>query len=217
VPRVSKVSNLGTKHVPVWAVSEATQSNRSPISQLDLAFRDESNAVVEKAKARARKGPSNSTPRKVSSKTRLSGASSPELSGVSSASSSIINFAPSSIEDRAINCFFNNWISEARGPSHGYFNVTRDLLHDDGQDTLRTSIIASGLALEANAKHDWLLLILARRNYAAALAKISKVLRSPNEAVGDRILLSIIVVGGILYCPLPDAPALQSCPKCKHS
>jgi hypothetical protein len=217
VLRISKVSNPGTKQAPVWAVSEGTQSNRLPISQLDLAFRDETNAAVEKAKARARKGPSNSAPRKVSSKTRLSGASSPEPPGVSSASSSIVNFAPSSINDRAINCFFNNWVSGARGPSHGYFNVTRDLLSDDGQDTLRTSIVASGLALEANVKHDSQLLILARRNYAAALAKINKALRSLNEVVGDRILLSIIVVCGILYRPLSEISTLQSCPGCNCS
>ena len=92
---------------------------------VDLAFRDESNAVVEKAKAKAKAkkelgNSSSSKLKRPSSKSRLSAASSPEWSGLSSASSSILNFAPFSIEDRAINCFLHNWSSKGSGPSHGY-------------------------------------------------------------------------------------------------
>ena len=65
---------------------------------------------------------------------------------------------------------------------------------------LQTSIVASGLAIEANANWDSQLLILARRNYASALSKINLALRSPTEAVKDHILLSIIVVAVFEVC-----------------
>ncbi|KAE9372344.1 hypothetical protein N431DRAFT_545029 [Stipitochalara longipes BDJ] len=175
-------------------------------NMVDLAFRDESSAVVEKAKARARARKelghaSSSTPKRPSSKSRLSAASSPEPSSTSSASSSIINFAPSSIEDRAINCFLNNWVSKGSGPSHGYFNYCHELLGEDAMGSvLRTSVIASGLAIEANTNRDSQLLVLARRNYALALSKINSALRSPAEAVKDSILLSIIVVAVFEVC-----------------
>jgi hypothetical protein len=92
---------------------------------VDLAFRDESSAVVEKAKAKARarkelRSSSPSRPKRPGIKSSLSGAGSPERLVISSASSSIISFPPSSIEDRGINCFLNNWVSKGGGPSHGY-------------------------------------------------------------------------------------------------
>lgn len=92
---------------------------------VDLAFRDESSAVVEKAKAKARArkelgNTSSSAPRKASSRSKLSAASSLEPSGISSASSSVVSFASSSIEDRGISYFLSNWVSKGSGPSHGY-------------------------------------------------------------------------------------------------
>jgi hypothetical protein len=89
-------------------------------NMVDLAFRDESSAVIEKAKAKARarkelNHASSPAPRKVSGRSK-----SPGLSKLSSpASSSVISFTPSSIEDRGINCFLANWVSEGGGPSHG--------------------------------------------------------------------------------------------------
>lgn len=65
---------------------------------------------------------------------------------------------------------------------------------------LKASIIASGLAIEANAKRDSQLLILARRNYATALAKVNTALRSPTEAVKDSVLLAIIVLAVFEVC-----------------
>ena len=76
-----------------------------------------------------------------------------------------------------------------------------ELLSEDTMDSvLQTSIVASGLAIEANANRDSQLLVLARRNYASALSKINSALRSPTEAVKDRILLAIIVVAVFEVC-----------------
>lgn len=65
---------------------------------------------------------------------------------------------------------------------------------------LKTSIIASGLAIEANAKRDSQLLVQARRNYAIALSKINSALRSPAEAAKDSVLLAIIVLAVFETC-----------------
>ncbi|KAN0110495.1 hypothetical protein V8E51_006882 [Hyaloscypha variabilis] len=175
-------------------------------NMVDLAFRDESSAVVEKAKAKARarkelRSSSPSRPKRPGIKSSLSGAGSPERLVISSASSSIISFPPSSIEDRGINCFLNNWVSKGGGPSHGYFNYCHELLAEDTMGSvLQTSIIASGLAIEANKNRDSQLLFLARCNYALALSKINSALRSPTEAVKDGVLLSIIVVAVFEVC-----------------
>ncbi len=188
---------------------------------VDLTFRDESSAVIEKAKAKARarkelRNSSSSSLKRPGSKSRLSGAGSPEPSVISSASSSIISFPSSSIEDRGINCFLNNWVSKGGGPSHGYdiiqlpktsltsyryFNYCHELLAEDTiGSVLQTSIIASGLAIEANKNRDSQLLFLARCNYALALSKLNSALRSPTEAVKDSVLLSIIVVAVFEVC-----------------
>jgi hypothetical protein len=85
--------------------------------------------------------------------------------------------------------------------SYRYFNYCHELLGEDVMGSvLKTSIIASGLAIEANAKRDSQLLVQARRNYAIALSKIYSALRSPVEAVKDGVLLAIIVLAVFETC-----------------
>jgi hypothetical protein len=82
-----------------------------------------------------------------------------------------------------------------------YFNHCQELLNEDViGSVLKRSIIASGLAIEANAKRDSRLLVHARRNYALALSKINYALRSPAEAVKDSVLLAIIVLAVFEVC-----------------
>lgn len=195
---------------------------------LSLSFRDESHAVIEKAKAkqrkaRARKIPSPnvasslSSPRDVMT-TGVSGTSSPRpLHKTSPAASSrptlevpIIRFeilhlvqdpisipqtlAPDVLE-RGVSYFFSNFVAPPSGPSHGHFHhLTTISLADGLDDTLKTSLAATGLAGLANTSKSASLLDHARREYAAALRQINAALLSPTEAIKDSTLISIIVV-----------------------
>ena len=85
--------------------------------------------------------------------------------------------------------------------SYRYFNNCYELLGEDVMGSVsKTSIIASALAIEANAKWDPQLLVQARRNYAIALSKINSALCTPTEAVKDSVLLAIIVLAVFEVC-----------------
>jgi hypothetical protein len=184
-------------------------------NMLDLAFRNESESVIEKAKAKARK--SSPEPKRVSTVPRersnggvdlmgrdtFTNTSTPKTSSTTRQTQSLdfpVTSAStfsmtSSLDDIGVNFFMSNFVAMANGPSHGYFDTVHDICQGEGFDpTLKASIIATGLAGYANGIKSSQLMAQARREYASSLQKINAALRSPPEAVKNSTLLSILVV-----------------------
>jgi hypothetical protein len=190
---------------------------------LDLAFRDESEDVIRKAKAKSRKsspkptevldapqeiarGAASGTPTPISSIIVPSSTLAIDESSVlfpdevdwlsaNAATSSLAFCIQPTIEDIAFNHFTFNFVRLPNGPSRGYFAYIEDMYRDGTiDDALRAAITASGLAGTATKSKSSLLMSTARREYAIALQKINAALRSPTESLKDTILLAIIIV-----------------------
>lgn len=181
-------------------------------NMLDLAFRDEIHAVVEKAKAKARRSPlprvkQKSNASKKIMKSSLCGPqiSAPETSASSAASSPVSFFtlcsddpnklayeqniatstsSPSTFsmsigrDDFGVSFFLSNFVKEANGSSPGQFSYIPELCQTEGlDDTLKASLMATGLAGYAKRIKSAQLLNQARRLYAVALRKINASLR----------------------------------------
>lgn len=187
---------------------------------LDLAFRDESEDVIRKAKAKSRKSPPRSAeisyatshgaasetnvPRSpavlpssslASDETSLSYPYQVDWSATDAATSSIPFCMQQTIEDNAFNYFIYNFVKTPTGPSRGYFAYIEDMFRDGSlDDALRAAITASGLAGKATTSKSSQLMAKARREYAIALQRINAALRSPAESLKDTILLAIIII-----------------------
>lgn len=185
---------------------------------LDLAFRNESSSVIEKAKAKQKARntkagettlreptpPKRKTTNKVSSKSlqrsQSQSASSPLIVDHGGYDglylwNSLGAALPSSLSERGTTYFVNNFVAGQSGPSHGHFNYLTELCRNGGMDeTLSSSMTAVGLAACSNRSHSPELLGEARREYVVALRRVNSALLSPTDALKDSTLLSIMIL-----------------------
>lgn len=78
--------------------------------------------------------------------------------------------------------------------SDGHFNYLHDVYREEIDPTLKASVVAAGLAAYANTSKSARLMRQARKNYAVALRSINTALKSPEDAIKDNTLISILVV-----------------------
>ncbi|RFU24838.1 hypothetical protein B7463_g11496, partial [Scytalidium lignicola] len=186
---------------------------------LDLAFRNESDSVIKKAKARAKfsretaasqtvikpqttKNPSHvSTPASdVSADSYETSRSSGRTPSSFSSSDSVDSPALSSFAmvpsmgQRGTTFFVNNFVAQQSWPSQGHFSFLIDICRRDGlDDWLLHGMTAVGLACQANSTKSSQLMVQARREYMAALRATNKALRSP-DATKDSTVVTIMVL-----------------------
>ncbi|OCL01595.1 hypothetical protein AOQ84DRAFT_273148, partial [Glonium stellatum] len=183
---------------------------------LDLMFRNESEVVVRKARARAQNSAESRRPRaSPASRHKTGGASSsPQraestTSGVSSPgafpiqsiehslspTSSMQSLAPS-IEDQAAGFFFAHYVIGSRHLPRGHFEYLPVMYHrTDVDESLRMSLLAAGLAGFANTLQSSELIKMARQWYVSALASTNMALQSPKDAIKDTTLVAVLILG----------------------
>ncbi|KAM3084481.1 hypothetical protein ACMFMG_001412 [Clarireedia jacksonii] len=191
-------------------------------NMLDLAFRNESSSVIEKAKAKEKarniRSASQSKPLAPAA-ARPRGSTSRASSTVCSATQRSQSLSPSpptttfpgdgksefqgspgaalvlAYADRGTTYFINNFVAEESGPSHGHFNYLKEMCHNGGMDkTLSAGLSAVGLAALSNKIRSSQLLSEARHHYTVALQRVNAALRSPTDAVKDSTLLTIMIL-----------------------
>lgn len=168
--------------------TRATKKSPGYRNMLDLAFRNESESVVEKAKAKSKKARAK---RELSE--ALNSASPPgqkEGSPRSSASFEPLCFYPPTfdcpiwpddyqyvsistlstysifptVEECEVNSFLSNFVCMPSGPSHGNFPYVTELYGREGTNEMLTaSLAAAGLAAQANVCKSSLLMAQARK------------------------------------------------------
>ncbi|TEY76071.1 hypothetical protein BOTCAL_0061g00300 [Botryotinia calthae] len=154
---------------------------------LDLAFRNESSAVIEKAKAKekARKIKASEKEQRaprLSSITRTEATNRASSSNYGDDNEYDLNeiltaprpraaLAPSIVE-QGTSYFISNFVVGVSGPSHGHFNYLKDLCRNGGLDeALSTSMTAVGLAGLANRTKSPQLLGVAHYYLSCALQR----------------------------------------------
>jgi len=175
-------------------------------NEVDLMFRNESEAVIDKAKAREKSkaksksrsespviaGPSGSKNEPPSPSTELM-----ELSRVQEKDEGFFveTLAPKfsmfpTTEERALNFFGTNSATWFRN-----FDVTDELCTQTSADEhLLASMSAVGLASFSHSVHAPELMVRARREYVSALQLTNAALRSPTEAKKDSTLFSVMIL-----------------------
>jgi hypothetical protein len=183
---------------------------------LDLSFRNESERVVEKAKASSRKSrrasskgsKSPSPPEKRPSAKKIDFTTTANIDPVCSwvsdldtmdllnTEASLPTFSmQTSVEEYGLTSFVTNFVSSPAGPSQGHFSFIPDLLFTGASDDMLTaSLSAVGLAVLANTTKSNQLMAQARKEYTTALRRINTALESPEEAIKDSTLLSVMIV-----------------------
>jgi hypothetical protein len=176
-------------------------------NEVDLMFRNESEAVIGKAKARE-KNKAKSKSRSHSPAIASPSGSKEEPRSPSSEFSSLASIqekdggffvetlAPKfsmfpTTEERALGYFNHNSTTWFRN-----FDVTEELCSQTTVDEhLLASMSAVGLASFSHSVHAPALMVRARREYVSALKLTNVALRSPTEAKKDTTLFSVMILG----------------------
>ena len=176
--------------------------------QLDLMFRNESNDVVRKAKAKEAKIKQGSLKSSATSSLVSSSAvafvpdSGDFFEIVQREDHHFPNFLPPTfsiaptIEERATGFFFSNFVIGVHGPTRGHLDHLENVYNtDDMDDNLLASMKAVGLAGYSHVAHAPQLIKDARQEYMKALRLTNLALRSPKDVKKDSTLLAIMILG----------------------
>lgn len=189
---------------------------------LSLSFRNESDSVIKKAKAKASTSRNSPDPRPkrepVAKRGRkqavnesglaitfLPNRSSEDFPGIpfsdynaetlsryANATNSPASTMHPSPEERGTNYFFVHFVADEN--SHGLFNYLRDIVKDGVDGLLQSCITAAGLAGLSNVSKSTTLMSHARTAYAKALRYINTAVASPIDALQDSTLAGILIL-----------------------
>ncbi len=171
-------------------------------------FRNESNDVVRKAKARAAKIKQGSTKSSATSSLGSSPADAfvPDPGNffeiVKREDRHFPTFLPPTfsiaptIEERATGFFFSNFVIGVHGPTRGHLDHLENVYNtDDMDDTLLASIRSVGLAGYSHVVQAPQLMKDARQEYMKALRLTNLALRSSKDVKKDSTLLAVMILG----------------------
>jgi hypothetical protein len=188
---------------------------------LSLSFRNESDAVIQKAKARASKSRSRPKGASAVAEGGDSRASETPTASFASTTSLITHSDPGlpaflvsnynveniihhanvaklptvtihpSLEERGINYFFGNSVSDKIGGSFYYLN---SVVRHGIDDVLKACVVSTGLAALSNASKSPQLMGHARKEYSLALRHMNAALASPTDAIKDSTLIGIMIL-----------------------
>jgi hypothetical protein len=143
----------------------------------ELVFRDQTNHIIKRSKK----------------KNAAKKAASDEATKVTYSLPPACGMRPS-LDELGLNYFLQDFVIGGRSPSRGYLNYIPTTYSADAENpTLVTSMAAVGLVALAAQQPE--LVTHARAKYSQAIRHVNSALASPDEAVKDSTLMSVISLG----------------------